>query len=1131
MSGQREVEPEVERPPLPDQPARDRIRTDLTTSLLVEAGAGSGKTTELVARMVALVESGTARVQEIAAVTFTRKAAAELRQRFQAALESRLRDASIAKASIAGEAANVVGRANEAANLLGRAIEDIDQAFLGTIHAFCARLLRERPIQAGLDPGFTETLEAEAKLLQDRFWSTFLERLVSEEDPVIDKLADVGIRVHQLRGVFDHMVENLDVDFPAPFAERPGHGEVSRARDQLGDLLDRALELLPPEEPADGWDPAMQRIRSLGFSRDIEGWDNDEVFFEAISQACSTSSRDFTLKRWPSDSVDRVKRLRDELRVLGEDEGPIRELLDRWLAHRYPLVIRVARRAAEEFAKQRRRIGRLSFHDLLTLTVGLLRDDPRVRQDLGERYRFLLVDEFQDTDPIQAEVVFLLCSDSDEAGADWRAVTPRRGALFVVGDPKQSIYRFRRADIAVYNTARGRFADFGAVLLLTANFRSRPRVADLVNEVFDTPERFPSEKTDYQARFAPMIPQPREEPPGEGVFRNSIERGGQWSKVDAEAEAASLASWILRRIDRGERNAGDFLLLTRTKRNLDLYARALEDRNVAIDVSGAGVGSEDEIGELVLLLRALIDPGDRVGVVAVLVGLFFGLDHEQLVAHAEGGGRFDFSWLPDESDTDAGHALATLHEWWIESQREPADVLIGRLVDRLGLLPYAAGGALGTLRTGALVYALDAVRAQTLAGDSSLVGAVEALEAALAWEDAEAPLEPGRSDAVKVMNVHKAKGLEAPVVVLADPGPPRDRAPTQHVVRGPTGTAEGYLTASIREGRGTMPLARPLGWRAFQEEESRFEAAEELRIMYVAATRARDELVVAHRGGKSSAWGVFDDWLARHADVLDDVSVTDPPPRESLTRSADDVLADVSAVDAERDGRAAPTYEFESITGIAKRLEPQSDQVGEPTLEEAPPTPEVRGPADASRPARGARTAARGYEWGSVVHGVLAAAARGGEGEALRFVARSLLVEFERPITDEGEPTELDELMSLVGRVRGSELWRRAERADRRHPEISFAAPQPGADLDGDGIGEGIVGMIEGVIDLAFWEDGGWVIADYKTDVGDDPDFPRRRLAYRRQVDLYGECWEAVTGQRVKEKVLLFTSLEESEIW
>ena len=163
----------------------------------------------------------------------------------------------------------MVGQAAEAANLLGRAIEDIDQAFLGTIHAFCARLLRERPIQAGLDPGFTETLEAEAKLLQDRFWSTFLERLVSEEDPVIDELAAVGIRVHQLRGVFDHMVENLDVDFPAPFVERPGHGEVSRARDQLGSLLDRALELLPTEEPADGWDAAMRRIRSLGFSRQL----------------------------------------------------------------------------------------------------------------------------------------------------------------------------------------------------------------------------------------------------------------------------------------------------------------------------------------------------------------------------------------------------------------------------------------------------------------------------------------------------------------------------------------------------------------------------------------------------------------------------------------------------------------------------------------------------------------------------------------------------------------------------------------------------------------------------------------------------------------------------------------------
>ena len=182
--------------------------------------------------------------------------------------------------------------------------------------------------------------------------------------------------------------------------------------------------------------------------------------------------------------------------------------------------------------------------------------------------------------------------------------------------------------------------------------------------------------------------------------------------------------------------------------------------------------------------------------------------------------------------------------------------------------------------------------------------------------------------------------------------------------------------------------------------------------------------------------------------------------------------------------------------------------------EDRPPAPSVSDP-----------TTLRGYEWGSAVHGTLAAAAQGVEGDALEFIARALLVEYERPLDAQGAPTELAELMSLVGRVRESELWRRAERARVRLPEVPFAVERAGTRNGG------IPRFVEGVIDLAFREPDGWVIVDYKTDVGDDPDFPRRRRAYRRQVDLYAECWAAVTGEPVKERVLLFTTMEEEERW
>ena len=1154
------------RPPPVDEAERQRVRTELRTSFLVEAGAGSGKTTLLVDRMVALVESG-ADVAGIAAVTFTRKAAAELRERFQVALERRYREARAEPEEA------------EKATVLREAIDRIDRAFLGTIHAFCARLLRERPIEAGLDPEFQEAQEAEAQLLQERFWTSFVERIISDSDPLVEQLARAGLRVDQLRKAFDQMVENLDVEYPAEPVAAPGPEEADVVRGVLEELLDRALALIPDDEPERGWDATQLMVRSLRYTRRFRGWDDLAALFDAAGQMASKKT--FTLNRWPRPTREgkaEVKRLRDDLAALRKEESPIRGHLDRWLAHRYAMAIQLVRRAALEFAEERLRIGLLSFHDLLMLTAKLLRGHPDVRRDLGERYRYVLIDEFQDTDPIQAELLFLLASEPKERHRngvsrptggqreptddpqpstdgqqrpghrrpqaddiphpdDWRAVIPRPGALFVVGDPKQSIYRFRRADIAVYNQVRARFREFGAVLRLITNFRSRQTVADLVNEVFDQPDRFPREETDRQACFAPMVPYPRPSNGPEGVFDYFPPKAPR--KADAaRLEAAMLASWIRARIDSGERAAGDFLVLTRKKSHLDLYARALEERNVTIDVSGAQAGPEEELRELVRLLETLIDPGNPVNVVAVLTGLFFGIDHEQLARYALAGGRFDFTSRPRDwgrkgdgapggmPDSEPAEALNTLHEWWKESRREPADVVIGRLVDRLGLMPFVASSTLGTLRAGILAYALDSVRAEALRGNASLAGAAEALEAALEWEDAEAPFDPGHGDAVRVMNLHKAKGLQGTVVVLANPvqSVSHTRYLDAHTRRTAGGGAEAFTVVTAPAGPyRSLTLAQPRNWSALAEEEVRFLEAEERRILYVACTRAREELVVARRSGKS-CWGIFDGWLDRNAVTLQ-LTADQPQSREKMARSVGELLAETTATEAGMAEGARPSYEFASITELAKgdETDAREDDGARSAQPDDPVTPSVPD-----------RTTLRGYEWGSAVHGTLAAAAQGVEGKALELVARALLVEHERPLDEHGSPAELGELMSLVAGVRDSELWRRAEQADMRQPEVPFAVERPEAPLApprstaGDGT---VPRFIEGVIDLAFREADGWVIVDYKTDVGDDPDFARRRRAYRRQVDLYAECWETVTGEPVKERVLLFTTMEEEERW
>lgn len=1149
--------------PLRDRAARARIATELDENLLVEAGAGSGKTTALVGRMVALIATGAATVDEIAAVTFTRKAAGELRERFQIGIETALREAHEAEPSD-----------DLVTDRLAGALDDIDRAFIGTIHSFCGRLLRERPLDVGLDPGFQELPVEERLVLRRRFWDSYLERLARDSDPILEELAVAGVPPSSLFGAFNHLVENPDVSFPADAIGAPTVGEVGNLRDELDGIVDTAWELMDEMPPPRGWDSLQKKLRQLHFEREITGWKEPADLFDAIALLCKSgrNGHSTTLSRWRD--ADMARSLKDRVNAFGFGPTPAQRLVDRWYAHRYALTIRLGLAAVSEFEAHRKRLAKLDFQDLLVLAARLLRENPGVRTQLGERYRRVLVDEFQDTDPLQAEIMLLLSSPPTEDD-DWRTATPRPGALFVVGDPKQSIYRFRRADIQLYGFVRGRFAEFGEVVTLSTNFRSRPAIGDLVNGLFDDPEFFPETAIPEQAAFERLDTRPPVDPvPAEGVFWYDIGSDSGRKEGAATDDARRLASWIRERVDRRERVPGDFLILTRDRGQLDVYSRALEDYGLPLAVTGAGVGVEHELRELRVLLESMIDPTNPVKVVATLVGLFFGLDYERLVEHRLEGGSFDAMWPADRGHPDVVSAIARLNQWWRAASAEPADVFIGRLATELGLLPLAAAGELGTLRAGALVYALDALRASALAGDSSLPGALTALDAALGLKEAEAPLQPGRTDAVRLMNLHQAKGLEGTVVVLANPTEYGQRAPDIHLARSPTGEAEGFLRVSEAMGgyRGSRDVARPVGWVGHEATEARYEAAEEIRLLYVAVTRAREELVVARwpDGRGTSAWAPLDPWLLDHATELE-MEVVDPPAREPLELSPAEAASAVERAGHVVRRGAEPTFRHTTVTDLTKTSGAQ------------------RGGHDSEKRGRTDRTALRGFAWGSAVHGALAAATAKPSEDALRSICRDLLVEHERPLDDHGEPIELRELLDLVRTVQTSDLWARSLAAEQSVAEVTFALPgvaspaheteaeskatgtssdgRPQLDLFGatvmaaageeagsedtsrdsessrdastksrrtdaaDQAIDGAVTVLEGVIDLAFREPDGWVIADYKTDVGTDPDFASREDAYRRQVDLYAEAWARLTGDIVKERVLFFTSQDRVERW
>ncbi|NNM33581.1 MAG: UvrD-helicase domain-containing protein, partial [Gemmatimonadetes bacterium] len=721
---------------LPDEEARLRIVEGLEENFLVEAGAGSGKTTAMVQRMVALVRTGACEVRHIAAVTFTRKAAAELRQRFQVALECALAETPVDDPAWA--------RASEA-------VSHIDEAFLGTIHAFCAKLLRERPLEAGLDPGFREVLESEAFRMQQAFWIEFLERLAADGDPDLGELADLGIEARELEGVFGRLVENPDVDFLTQEALPPDPQTLVRMRTEFEGLLDRALDMMPPAEPEGGWDKLAAKIRRWAYLRRARDWSRPEPFLDTLAEVRGLGTK-LTQRKWADTGTGKLaaKALQEDFHAFGAIDGEAARLVESWWAYRYPVVIRLACRASVAFAERRRDEGTLNFQDLLVITADLLRNDPVARQDLGDRYQRLLVDEFQDTDPLQAEIILLLASNPGSSGGrlsgapqagestggegksastessglhvgagvgeDWRDVIPRPGSLFVVGDPKQSIYRFRRADIALYEFVKERFAAFGECLRLDANFRSLARFEDLVTGVFRKEDRLPETGTSAQAGFAPLLTRRDDRA---GLVQTYAVAGSNQAEIAAD-DAARIATCIAQRVrELGDRKPGDFMILTGKRKYLHMYARALEDHGLPVEVSGAGVGFEDELRALLLLLRTLADPENAVRVLGTITGALFGVTLDHVVSYRDGGGRLSIS-RPPEGQGPAVEALSLLHRWWLQARTDPADIAVGRMVRESGLFPAAAAGQLGQLRAGALVYVLDAVRARTLAGDPSI---------------------------------------------------------------------------------------------------------------------------------------------------------------------------------------------------------------------------------------------------------------------------------------------------------------------------------------------------------------------------------------------------------------------------
>ncbi len=1141
---------------LRDDAARRDVAGRLDANLFVEAGAGSGKTSSLVERVVTLVTKGGVDVADIAAITFTEAAARELR--------TRVRDRLVAEGIDGAE---------------------VEAATFTTLHSFALRILLTHPVEAGLPPGFAVLDEVRSVLDFERGWREFQGRLGD----------DLGLlELQQRAGALDSkLTDRLSA--------------IARSFDENWDRVDAIREAIESEVPnSEQWDAARPTLTSLDFTDEIEA-------VIGLAQHCDGCTN-------PDDKlVEQVQHLVGQLRSIKGNE-PIDQL--RELAHlkpnrrkvgrkgdwRSPTVDEMRELTASALAgvdaavngyrqevlaamqrlveihvagevRRRHGAGMVSFHDLLVLAKLLVRGNEPIRRRLHDRYRCILLDEFQDTDPLQIELAAVIASPSAPGDRPWQELLDHLepGRLTVVGDPKQSIYRFRRADMGVYLQTGESLAD-GATELST-NFRSVPGIVDFVNAFFvhrfisaggsdpavdtggegsstaDRVDGYRRQQPPYRPLVAHREPCPSHLAARVGVDddRPVIVLGRQYDKEDANAErlrdleATDIANlvctiaedgWPVYRRDLdqwGDARLADIAILIPSRLSLPSLETAFQAANIPLrPETNSLVYATQEIRDVMSAVRAVVDPGSAIDVAAALRSSLFAIDDESLLRWKLAGGSWDYrSPAPtDFAGSEIDRAFDDLRRWrnqrwWTEPAHLVDEIVQQRRLRELALLYSRPRDRLRRYR-----FLAEQARlfAETEAGDlGDFVEWVEIQSSDLARITEPVPPEPD-DDAVRVLTVHGAKGLEFPIAVMA--GAPTD-------VSGSRPASVLYTDRESQPGSDPNPESEPdpdpdspsssmeirlsvdnqtEGFDARASAEKVLDAQERIRLQYVAATRARDYLIVCtHHNNRGTSvgretWKVLeeipDSWSAFSPEpnkVFRDEPTQLRIPEGDFTKVRDSWLREQELVlDAKRsDARWSATRVASVLAGGDPRSR-GADGESEELLHEAN-TDGEDAPAE--------HAGGLGADFGTAVHHVL---------ELIPFSAGQQPTGSQEDLVHSlsegcaaraGVPSLSSQVASRVSQALESDALRLASNG-RHWRELAVSLAWPG-------------GTFDGIIDLVVETGDGLVLIDYKTDLlrpeSLEADLSTKVARYRHQLAAYAVAVERlIPDQSVVDCRLLF---------
>jgi ATP-dependent helicase/nuclease subunit A len=1122
---------------LPD--ARDR-RLAIETfdcNLVVTAGAGTGKTTLLVDRLIHLLlrNPDPLRIIEIVALTFTNKAANEMKQRLRERLQSFL-DVDLRSQPLeAGQKqlhqqVEALIRTYQLSkdDLDGRlhdALRNLERADIGTIHSFAANLLRLYPLEAGVDPQFHEDDGKKFGRIFDEQWNLWLDQELALDSSRAAEWRQVlkQLSLDQIKELGRSMCsESVELNHRQAVKQEKPPGTL---RSWLQGLLDSGAGL-SERHPEDRVNEKLvhaarqlvQEYLDTGGVRTSLAAQKDYVLAHSV---------DKNTKGWSESDADEARKLVRAARGLSQVDAGLTELI-------WKLLVPYAQRFRETFVHE----GFVSFDGLLMRARNLVRDHLRVREELKKRYKTILIDEFQDTDPIQYEILLYLAEQPGKPAADWRKVKLLPGKVFVVGDPKQSIYAFRRADIEAYLEIVEKIikAQNGIECLLTTNFRSDKAIIDVVNGVFTC---LIQAQPGMQPKYIGIEPAPqRSLLPTHSGSGKSLPKVALRKLVatdpDIDAERArrlegeNLAMWlkdeVLDKISlvnaKGHcmlAQPKDVAILFRKLTDIHDYLEPLRRRGIRYVVEGERhFYAAKEIIDTVNLLRAIENPHDRLALVGVLrspVGAMtdqniYDLHTEDLLDYRKSD-RLSGRNFPGTL-AELYRTLAKLHE---DCRTLPVGDAVLHVFATLPIKLLAACYFHGEQA----VANIEKLRQQAELlgredGRMTFKEAVRQLQQRVldVKEEGESVLAEEELDAMRIMSIHKSKGLEFPIVILAGCHTGTDGRQNR-MAEALFDWSSGLTGIHV----GTFSDLAGL----YISEKTRLRAEEEQkRVLYVAMTRAREHLIISSGPVTKKSSGNFIGML----DKALENQIGEGAPFTFVTAGDGKLEVEIIEASLTAPGRASNKkqslekqrdwqpyvelwkrrrHDYAAALGTPAFITPtalkrQEQEIAE-IVEAAPPVLHQRTPA---------------MLVGELAHRFLEHWNFGEHRDSFRdqlepFVAASLSPELHRD-----SARIRSELEAIFNRFFDSEIY--AELADSRvlGREMPFLIPWGGQ-------------IMEGVIDLIYERSGLLYLADYKTDRIEPKELRSGAERYRHQAEIYSQAASRSLNREVAAFKVIFLRL------